>query len=143
MRVSAHRLVLGSVLALALTACGRPAQQDSASAAVIPATISLSGDAAQGRLYFEGVGACAACHTAGTVKLIGPGMAGVMTTAGPVHTDSVTYNGNLPNGSPRTEENIAAWIRSGGQGEVGVMPGREVSDAEMANLLAYLRTITP
>lgn len=126
-------------LAMALSACG--SGESSAPAVDIPATISASGDVAKGQVYFEGEGGCVACHSTGTNKMVGPGLAGAMTTAGPTHTDPVDYNGNLPNGQPRTEENIAAWIRSGGEGKVGIMSGRPVEDADMADLLAYLRTL--
>ncbi len=127
--------------AVALAACGQSTSQTAGPVADIPATLSASGDAARGKVFYEEQGGCVACHSTGTEKLVGPGLAGVMTTAGPTHTDPVDYKGNLPNGQPRTEENIAAWIRSGGEGKVGVMSGREVSDADMADLLAYLRTL--
>ena len=66
-----------------------------------------------------------------------------MTVAGPVHANGVDYSGKLPNGNARTEENVADWIRVGGQGQIGVMSAHEVSDTDMANLLAYLRTLKP
>lgn len=139
--VNRTTLAIGLFVSALLVGCGGQPAAPSGPAVDIPATISASGDAAAGKEYFEGVGGCMACHSAGTDKLVGPGLAGVMTTAGPTHTDPVNYGGNLPNGQPRTEENIAAWIRAGGQGQVGVMSAREVSDADMANLLAYLRTL--
>ncbi|GIW01676.1 cytochrome c family protein [Roseiflexus sp.] len=130
-------------LTLALSACGGGQGAPAANAPVEPLTrtISANGDPAKGQLYFENEGGCLACHSTGTDKLVGPGMAGVMTTAGPVYPEGVNYRGNLPNGQPRTEENIAAWIRSGGQGQIGVMSPHEMSDEDMANLLAYLHTL--
>lgn len=128
------------ILSLGITACGG-AQPAAGPVAEIPATLSATGNAERGKVYFEGPGTCSACHSTGTNKMVGPGLAGVMTTVGPVHDAGVTYNGNLPNGKPRTEENIAEWVRSGGQGKVGVMSPHPMSDAEIADLLAYLRTL--
>lgn len=141
-----YRAYLGAwimllVFVAALAACGQSTPQTTGPVTDIPATLSVSGDPARGKVFYEEGGGCVACHATGTEKLVGPGLAGAMTTAGPTHTDPVDYKGNLPNGQPRTEENIAAWIRSGGEGKVGVMSGREVSDADMADLLAYLRTL--
>ncbi|ABQ89893.1 c-type cytochrome [Roseiflexus sp. RS-1] len=129
-------------LVLALSACGgQSGPAPSAAAEPLARTISANGDPEKGRLYYENQGGCLACHSTGVDKLVGPGLAGVMTTAGPVYPEGVNYRGNLPNGQPRTEENIAAWIRSGGQGQIGVMSPHEMSDEDMANLLAYLHTL--
>lgn len=129
-------------LVLALSACGgQSAPAPSAAAEPLARTISANGDPEKGRLYYENEGGCLACHSTGVDKLVGPGLAGVMTTAGPVYPEGVNYGGKLPDGQPRTEENIAAWIRSGGQGQIGVMSPHEMSDEDMANLLAYLHTL--
>jgi len=129
-------------LVLALSACGgQSGPAPSAAVEPLARTISANGDPEKGRLYYENQGGCLACHSTGVDKLVGPGLAGVMTTAGPVYPEGVNYRGNLPNGQPRTEENIAAWIRSGGQGQIGVMSPHEMSDEDMANLLAYLHTL--
>lgn len=121
-------------LCLVTAACG----QASAAPASGPTarTLSASGDTAAGKLVFENAGGCAACHAITTDQLVGPGLAGVMDQAGPVHATSVSYVGRLPNGQPRTEEQLAAWMRSGGSGEIGSMTGRELDDAAMADLLA-------
>jgi cytochrome c len=127
-------------LCLVAAACGQaPAAPASGP---IARTLSASGDAAAGKLVFENAGGCAACHATTTEQLVGPGLAGVMDQAGPTHATSVSYAGRLPNGQPRTEEQLAAWIRSGGSGEIGYMTGRELDDAAMADLLAYLHTLT-
>lgn len=130
-------------LMLVLSACGGGQSGPAAGAPVepLPRTISTGGDPEKGKLYFENEGGCLACHSVGVDKLVGPGLAGVMTTAGPVYPEGVNYGGKLPNGQPRTEENIAAWIRNGGQGQIGVMSPHEMSDTDMANLLAYLHTL--
>lgn len=142
-----HRYTIAFIgllaLVLTLSACGGGQGGPAASAPVEPLarTISANGDPEKGKLYFENDGGCLACHSTGTDKLVGPGLAGVMTTAGPVYPEGVNYRGNLPNGQPRTEENIAAWIRNGGQGQIGVMSPHEMNDEDMANLLAYLHTL--
>lgn len=121
-------------LCLVTAACG----QASAAPASGPTarTLSASGDTAAGKLVFENAGGCAACHATMTDQLVGPGLAGVMDQAGPAHATSVSYVGRLPNGQPRTEEQLAAWMRSGGSGGIGSMLGRGPDDAAMADLLA-------
>lgn len=140
-----YTITFAALLAFVLTlsACGGGQSGPAASASVEPLarTISANGDPDKGKIYFENDGGCLACHSTGTDKLVGPGMAGVMTTAGPIYPEGVNYGGKLPNGQPRSEENIAAWIRSGGQGQIGVMSPHEMSDEDMANLLAYLHTL--
>lgn len=108
----------------------------------VPRTLSAQGDPATGKLVFENQGGCVACHRTDTQQLVGPGLAGVTTAAGPLYPAGVDYSGKLPNSQPRTEEQSATWIRQDGQGKIGVMEPRELSDADMAHLLAYLRTLT-
>lgn len=86
---------------------------------------------------------CAACHTTSTEAALGPGMAGLFAPGGPILPNGVDYGGNLPNGTAISDENVAAWIRSGGQGQIGRMPGIPLSEQEMSNLLAYLKTLEP
>jgi cytochrome c len=130
---------LGMILTIVLAACGgSPATP--AAGPEIPVTISASGDAAEGKVVFENTG-CNGCHASTAEKLVGPGLAGLFVGSGPRLPDGVDYGGNLPNSQPRTEENVAAWIRTGGEGKIGIMSGREISDEDMADLLAYLRTL--
>lgn len=55
--------------------------------------------------------------------------------------NGVDYNGLLPNGKERSEANIAEWICTGGTGRIGYMPTHNLTDQEMADLMAYLRTL--
>ena len=142
MRARVLLFVTVLVLAVVLMACGGASAPSAASSELIPATISATGDATAGMTVFSNQG-CATCHNVTTEQLVGPGLAAVMTVAGPVHANGVDYSGKLPNGNARTEENVADWIRVGGQGQIGVMSAHEVSDTDMANLLAYLRTLKP
>ncbi|GAB4127713.1 MAG: hypothetical protein Fur005_40890 [Roseiflexaceae bacterium] len=141
MRLRVALFTCATIVMLFLSACGGgEAAPPPSAAADIPVTLSASGNAEEGKLVYENQG-CTGCHSTGTDKLVGPGLAGLFSGNGPTLPDGVDYKGNLPNGQPRTEENIAAWIRNGGQGQIGVMSGREVSDEDMADLLAYLRTL--
>lgn len=126
-------LVLGALL-LAANTLGRPPGGAPNGGPVV-------GDAARGQIVFERAG-CSACHTTTTEFRVGTGMAGVLQPEGPVYPPGVDYGGMLPNGAPRTEENVAAFIRTTNQGQIGVMPGRALSDQQMADLIAYLRTLT-
>jgi cytochrome c len=126
----------------ALGGCGGTAAP-TAESGLIAATLSVGGESGRGQVFFNGAGTCNACHAVNSNQIVGPGLAGVMRPEGPQYQTTVSYGGNLPNGAARTEENLAAWIRSGGQGEIGVMTPHEMSDAEMADLLAYLRTLLP
>lgn len=130
---------LGMVLTATLAACGGTAAPP-ASGPEVPVTISASGDANEGKVVFESQG-CNGCHAITSDKLVGPGLAGLFVGSGPKLPDGVDYGGNLPNGQPRTEESIAAWIRAGGEGKIGIMSGREIGDEDMADLIAYLRTL--
>lgn len=85
------------------------------------------------------VSRCAVCHATTTTAGIGPGLAGLFDPGGPTLPDGVDYGGKLPNGEPITEATVAAWIRSGGQGQIGRMPGIPLSDQELTDLLAYLK----
>ncbi len=124
-------LVLGALL-LAANTLGRPPDA--------PASSPIAGDAARGQIVFERAG-CSACHATNTEFRVGTGMAGVLQPEGPVYPPGVDYGGLLPNGAPRTEENVAAFIRTTNQGQIGLMPGRALSDQQMADLIAYLRTL--
>lgn len=140
------KLLLFTGFLVFLAACGSASQPAPAADAPIPAAIiadtsfSSRGDAARGeQIYVR----CSACHATTSAQMIGPGMAGLFSANGPILPNGVDYAGKLPNGAERTETNIAAWILEGGQGEIGLMPPQPMSDQEMADLMAYLRTLTP
>jgi cytochrome c len=135
------RLLLVVLLLCAVSmlfACG--SAKPPVSKVLIPATISMNGDAERGATVFAEKG-CTVCHMLTSEQLVGPGLAGVMTESGPQRAIETSYKSNLPNGSPRTEENIAQWIIVGGTGEIGSMSPQNVTEAELADIIAYLRTL--
>lgn len=116
---------------LALAACGGGGAATPAEPAAPPA---ISGDAANGEALFVANG-CAGCHATTDQQLVGPGMAGVMAGKGP-------YGDKLPNGKPITDASAAEWIKIGGVGKIGQMPGfNTLTDQELADLVAYLKTL--
>jgi len=84
------------------------------------------GDAAKGKEVFE---QCGVCHNADSAeRKMGPGLKGLLK------------KGKLEsNGKPANEANVLEKINEGGNG----MPAYKdnLSDAEKANLIAYLRTL--
>jgi cytochrome c2 len=82
-------------------------------------------DAAKGKEVFE---QCAVCHNAdSTEKKMGPGLKGLFK------------NAKLGNGKPVNDANVQGKISEGGNG----MPGYKdmLNASEMANLMAYLKTL--
>ncbi|NWF80901.1 MAG: cytochrome c [Chloroflexi bacterium] len=144
---TAYRSYLFVTLLCALVACGG-GQQPAAPPAPAGETVAIDadtsysarGNAENGKALFA---PCSACHHTTTEQLVGPGLAGLFSAVGPVLPAGVDYGGKLPNGKERTETNIAAWIREGGQGQIGLMTPNNLNDQQMADLMAYLRTLKP
>ena len=100
-----------------------------------------SGDPAKGQQVFANTG-CVGCHTTSDQKLVGPGLAGLFKPGGPKLPGGVDYQGNLPNGKPIDEQNVKDWIKTGGVGKIGQMPGHTtLTPAQMTDLVAYLKTL--
>jgi cytochrome c oxidase subunit 2 len=81
---------------------------------------------------------CSACHSTGPFeqKQVGPGLGKIFND--PAHPKL------LDNKEP-TPANVAAIIKNGLQGEMGVMPSAQVnqlSNADIANLVAYLASLS-
>jgi cytochrome c len=154
-RVSISRWTLRSTgitlwIIVSLVACSRedpsiisrsatPTSQETQQTTVAEA----SGDIAHGEQVFNQ--GCQNCHTTTTEMKIGPGLAGLFEPGGPELPPGVDYGGNLPNGEPITEENVKAWIRTGGQGEIGAMPPNggisNLTERDLDDLVAYLKTL--
>jgi cytochrome c len=102
---------------------------------------AASGDPAKGQQLFTSTG-CAGCHTTGDQKLVGPGLAGLFKPGGPKLPGGVDYGGNLPNGKPIDDQNVKDWIKTGGVGKIGQMPGHTtLTPEQMTDLVAYLKTL--
>ncbi|NJM06257.1 cytochrome c [Candidatus Gracilibacteria bacterium] len=113
---------------LALAACGAQATTPAAAPA------SAVGDAARGETVFTSAG-CAGCHSVGSDQLVGPGLAGIVNGKGP-------YGDKLPNGELITDASLIEWIKVGGVGKIGQMPGNNtLTDQELADIVAYLKTL--
>lgn len=84
-----------------------------------------AGDAAKGKEVFE---QCSVCHNVDSdEKKMGPSLKGLYKHA------------KLKNGKPVNDANVKAIVNAGGNG----MPSYQdmLSDAEKADLLAYLKTV--
>lgn len=123
-------LALTSLLSLVvLMACGG---QGNTTQPV--ASNSGAGDPTNGKALFTSTG-CASCHSPGSDQIVGPGLAGIVNGKGP-------YGDKLPNGKPITDANLIEWIKIGGVGKIGQMPGNNtLSDQELADIVAYLKTL--
>jgi mono/diheme cytochrome c family protein len=69
---------------------------------------------------------CSGCHNLTTETKVGPGLAGLFDLE------------QLPNGNPVNEENVKAWILSGG----GAMPGISLTEAQLNAVVAFLKDAT-
>ena len=102
---------------------------------------AAGGDSAKGQQVFANTG-CASCHAISDQKLVGPGLAGLFKPGGPKLPSGVDYQGNLPNGKPINEQNVTEWIKTGGVGKIGQMPGHPtLTPEQMTDLVAYLKTL--
>lgn len=130
-----HTRTLGSLALiallslLALAACG-----GQATPAEPAAPAAIVGDVARGEALFTSAG-CAGCHSIGSDQIVGPGLAGLVNGKGP-------YGTNLPNGKPINDANLIEWLKIGGVGKIGQMPGNNtLTDQELADIVAYLKTL--
>jgi cytochrome c oxidase subunit 2 len=81
---------------------------------------------------------CSACHSIGPFdqKQVGPGLGKIFND--PAHP-------KLVDGKEATPQNVAAIVKSGYQGDMGVMPSAQVnqiSNSDIANLVAYLASLS-
>jgi mono/diheme cytochrome c family protein len=132
-RTLAILALAGLLSVLVLAACGGQSSSPQANApAEQPA--AAAGNAANGEALFTNTG-CAGCHSTGSDQIVGPGLAGVFQGKGP-------YGNELPNGEPITDESMKEWIKIGGVGTIGQMPGNPtLTDEQLADLVAYLKTL--
>jgi mono/diheme cytochrome c family protein len=70
--------------------------------------------------------ACAVCHNLTAEALVGPGL------------EQLFNKDQLPNGEPFNEENLKAWIVSGG----GAMPGIPLTEQQLEAVVAFLKEAT-
>lgn len=83
------------------------------------------GDAAKGKEVFD---QCSVCHNADSAEVkMGPGLKGLYK------------KGKLASGKPVNDANVLGQLNAGGNG----MPAYKdiLSDAEKANVIAYLKTL--
>lgn len=106
------------------------------------ASPATAGDAAAGKAIYDGKGACASCHGAtgagdgAAAAALDPKPASFTTGAFRLDTDG--------DGQMGTDVDLANSIKNGGAAYGGnaAMPGRaDFSDAEISDLVAYIRTL--
>ena len=116
----------------------------------VPLTISAltltssvtAGDAAAGKSIYDGKGGCAACHGATGA---GDGAAAAALDPKPASFVSASFRLDTDgDGTPGSDMDLANSIKNGGAKYGGnpAMPGRaDLSDAEISNLVAYIRSL--
>jgi cytochrome c len=134
-------IILGVTVALAVAATGVWLFSQLQLASAAPLGVPLSASAQRGQQVFQLH--CAACHNASTHAKYGPGLAGLFDPGGPTLPAGVDYGGKLPNGADITPDSVAGWLRSGGQGQIGIMPpaGMAMSEAEIADVIEFLKAV--
>ncbi len=112
--------------ALSAVACGQePAAEPTSTPAPAATTEGGSEDLVQaGSDLFQQN--CSGCHNLTTEAKVGPGLAGLFDLE------------QLPNGNPVNEENVKAWILSGG----GAMPGISLTEEKLNQVVAFLKDAT-
>ena len=113
-----------------------------AAAVLFISPASMAGDAAAGGQIYAGKGACAGCHGAGGA---GDGAAAVAFNPKPANFVTASFRIDADgDGQPGGDADIANVIKNGAGkygGNAG-MPGRaDFSDAEVANLVAFIRSL--
>ena len=105
-------------------------------------TQAMAGDAAAGKALYDGKGACASCHGA-TGGGDGPAAAALNPKPASFAAGSFRLDTD-GDGKTGTDADLANVIHNGA-GQYGgnpAMPGRaDFSDAEIANLIAYIRSL--
>lgn len=109
---------------------------------VFAAAPATAGDAAAGKAVYDGKGACATCHGATGA---GDGAAAAALNPKPVSFSSAAFRLDTDgDGQIGTDTDLANVIKNGG-GKYGgnvAMPGRaDLSDAEINDLIAYIRSM--
>lgn len=99
----------------------------------------MGGDAASGEQVF--LASCAQCHAITDEMRTGPGMAGLFQPEGPTRPAGIDYGDSLPTGQPINEVNVAQFILEGGRGEIAYMPPSHLDTQQLADLIAYLKTL--
>ncbi len=102
----------------------------------------LAGDAAAGKALYDGKGACASCHGANGA---GDGPAAAALNPKPASFAAGTFRLDTDgDGKTGTDADLANVIRNGAgkYGGNAAMPARgDFSDADIANLIAYIRSL--
>ncbi|MCL5999014.1 MAG: cytochrome c [Chloroflexi bacterium] len=130
--------IIGASIAIAVAAAGVWLFGQLRLASAAPLGVQLSASAQRGQQVFQLH--CAACHNTSTHVKYGPGLAGLFEPGGPLLPDGVDYGGRLPNGQEINPASVAEWLRTGGRGQIGVMPpvGLGMRDTEIADVIEFL-----
>jgi len=111
---------------------------------LLSADVLLAGDAATGKTLYEGRGACAGCHgptghgDGPAAAALDPKPASFSTGAYRLDTDG--------DGTTGTDVDLANVIRNGAArygGNAAMPPHPDLSDSEVADLVAYIRSLKP
>lgn len=103
---------------------------------------ATAGDAAAGKAIYDGKGACASCHG---LKGAGDGAAAAALNPKPASFASGSFRFDTDgDGKTGTDTDLANVIRHGGAkygGNPAMPPRADLSDDEVASLIAYIRSL--
>jgi mono/diheme cytochrome c family protein len=111
-------------------AASAPTSQASAQPAATQSGSSIvAGDPNKGKEIFNQ--SCTGCHSIGSDQIVGPGLKGEAVKP------------KMANGNPMSDDNLKAWIKAGGTGKIGNMPGMAttLNDQQITDVVAYLKTL--
>lgn len=123
-------LGFGATLAVSAGCTSQPALPPTAPPQTTPSPpVSADPAVTRGKAVYDR--RCAYCHSTGVETRNAPGL------------KDISRRNIVAIGKPATDETLRIWIRVGGSGPTGTMPGfgEIITEEELNDLIAYLKTL--